>query len=143
MTPSFRFALHAAALLATQSACVPRTAAVSRGTPPPCLPSAESIVMVAARNAAADRLAENRYRLPWTDSTPPAPISDAGTCARAADAYARAAWSTPGGRAPVRAGVVRAGGLYFVVSPPGTVAGEFTGVGVLDGEFRWLVGLAM
>ena len=100
--------------------------------------------MNAARNAVADRLAENRHRLPWTDSTPPAPVSDAATCAHAADAYARAV--TPNdqyGHAPCRAGVVRAGGLYFVVSAPSHGAGEFTIVGVLNGKFRWLVGLTM
>jgi hypothetical protein len=100
--------------------------------------------MDGARNAVADRLAENQHRLPWTDSTPPTAISDAAICARAADAYARAA-ATSGqvGSAPGRVGVVRAGGLYFVVSPHSHTAGEFTIVGVLDGEFRWLIGLTM
>jgi len=127
-----------------QGACFLPHPGVGRVTPQPCLPSGESIVIDAAWNAVADRLAKNRARLPWTDSAPPAPVTEAAICARAADAYARSATASrqPG---PTRglAGVVRAGGLYFVVSPPAHTAGEFTIVGVLDGEFRWLVGLTM
>ena len=143
MTNRSRFALLAVALLAAPAACFPLRPHVVRVTPPPCLPSGESSVMNAARNAVADRLAENRQRLPWTDSQPPVAVADAAVCARAADAYARAAPSAQHGPEPAQAGVVRAGGLYFVVSPPPHTAGEFMIVGVLDAEFRWVVGLAM
>ena len=134
--------LLVAALVAPPGGCSPHRAHVARVTPTPCLASRDSIAMNAARNAVADRLAGNRHRLPWTDPTPPTPISDAAVCARAADAYARAAASGASrGQSPRTAGVVRAGGLYFVVSPPVIQAGEFMIVGVLDAEFRWLVGL--
>jgi hypothetical protein len=134
----------AATLFALQAGCFLSPATAARGAPPPCLPSAESSVMHAARNDVADRLGENRHRLPWIDSTPPAEVHNAAICGRAAQAYARgAAPGDPPGQSPRRAGVVRAGGLYFVVSPPAIRAGEFMSVGVLDPEFHWLVGLTM
>jgi hypothetical protein len=144
LRPGFVPLTAAAAFLAILPACfVPHTA-TARGPRQPCIPSAESVVMDAARNAVADRFAEDRHRFPWSDTTPPTPIDDAAVCERAAKVYERAAAPQDRhGRPPRRAGVVRAGGLYFVVSPPAHQAGEFMIVGVLDAEFRWLVGLTM
>ena len=132
----------AAAILATLAACISPRAHVPRVTLPRCLSSVESIEMDAALHAVADRRAGNRLRLPWSDSTPPAPVQDAAICAQAAEAYARGASpSDPRRLSAGQAGVVRAGGLYFVLAPPAQQAGEWMIVAVLDAKFRWIVGL--
>ena len=41
-------------------------------------------------------------------------------------------------RRPFGVAVVRAGGRYFVVSPPARRAGEFMVIAALDAEFRWV-----
>ena len=87
----------------------------------------------------ADRRAGNGLRRPWTDRRAPAAVRDPEICAQAARAYA--AWSgraVPAGTAPI-AGVVRAGGLYFVVGRDIETAGEFILVAVLDAQFRVLM----
>jgi len=103
-----------------------------------CDRATESIVLKSATGAVADRRTENKLRLPWTDSLPPQVVRDAASCRAAAVGYA-------GGRlpqgVPPRASVVRAGGLYFVLGTVRQTAGEYTLVGVLDGRFRWLIGL--
>ncbi|MBV9880000.1 MAG: hypothetical protein JO180_05855 [Gemmatirosa sp.] len=113
--------------------------APARVGPGGCDPALEARVLHAARNAVADRQHLDRFRLPWTDTLPPAVVHDAARCRAAAVAYA-------GGRLPrgveARAAVVRAGGLYFVVGPVRPAAGEALMVGVLDAAFRWIIGIA-
>jgi hypothetical protein len=112
------------------------------GAEPPlpsgCHPDLEPAVLNAARNALADRRHENRFNLPWTDTLPPTAVRDDVICRRAAAGYAGG--KLPRG-VPARATVVRAGGLYFVVGPTDSRAGEFLVVGVLDASFRWITGL--
>jgi len=103
-----------------------------------CDRASEAVVLKSATSAVADRRAENKLGLPWTDTLPPQVVRDAASCRAAAVGYA-------GGRLPAgmpaRASVVRAGGLYFVLTPLRRTAGEYTLVGVLDGRYHWLIGL--
>lgn len=131
------FALGAA--LCGLAACASARGGRDAPLPAGCHPELDDVVLRWAQNAVADRGAENRHRLPWTDTLPPAPVRDAAICRRAALA-------TVGGRLPpgatARASVVRAGGLYFVLGPGDGQAGEFLVVDVLDAAFRHIVGIA-
>jgi hypothetical protein len=76
------------------------------------------------------------------DSAAVALVRDERTCARAAAAYAGVARDARGA-APVPVEVVRAGRVYLVDRPRAPIrAGEFTIIGMLDLDFRWIGGLA-
>ena len=129
-----------AAVSARRVACQPssandrasRPAAASKSSGA-CSAQLASIAENTARNMVADRRARDVYRLPWSDTSPLETVTDSATCARAAEAYVGR--PSPPGASPF-AGVVRAGGLYFVVATPIERAGEFMLVAVLDGRFR-------
>lgn len=125
----------ALALLITAAPLSAQTAAKSPEVSGACHSRLAEVAANTANNAVADRHARNVFRLPWTDTMPPTVVVDSATCARAANAYA--GQPLPPGIAPV-AGVVRAGGLYFVVAAEFKRAGEFTLVAILDGQFRVL-----
>ncbi len=103
-----------------------------------CEPRWESVIDNTVRNLVVDRAHANRMRLPWTDSLLPVPVRDPALCARAGRAYADV--RDDGTPAPP-AGVVRAGGLYFVVATPPQRAGEWMIIWVLDAQFRRIVGI--
>jgi len=107
--------------------------AATSGSSGACSAQLASIAENTAQNMVADRAARNVYHLPWSDTLPLQTITDSVTCARSAKAYTGR--PLPSGVAPL-AGVVRAGGLYFVVATPIQRAGEFMLVAVLDSRFR-------
>jgi hypothetical protein len=103
-----------------------------------CEPRWEGALDNTVRNLVADRAHENRFRLPWTDSLAPVPIRDPDVCARAGRAYA----DLRDERSPAPpAGVIKAGGLYFVIATPAERAGEWMIIWVLDAQFRRIVGI--
>jgi hypothetical protein len=125
----------ALALLVTAAPLSAQRAAKSPEVSGACHSGLAEVALNTASNAVADRHARNVFRLPWTDTLPPMVVVDSATCARAAIAYE--GQPLPPNVAPV-AGVVRAGGLYFVFAANFKVAGEFTLVAILDGQFRVL-----
>ena len=82
-----------------------------------------------------------RPQLPWTDTLPPRVITDASVCREAARAYPYDNLRTPPD-SMLAAGVVLAGGLYFVEAWPLARGGEFVMTAVLDRNFHWLFGLS-
>jgi hypothetical protein len=83
----------------------------------------------------------SRPQLPWTDTLPPRIITDANTCRAAARAYLHDSLRTRPD-STLAAGVVLAGGLYFVQAWPLARGGEWVLTAVLDRNLHWVIGLA-
>src|SRR5690348_7680594 len=81
------------------------------------------------------------HHLPWNDTIPPRVITDANMCRAAARAYLHDSLRTRPD-STLAAGVVLAGGLYFVQAWPLARGGEWVLTAVLDRNLRWVIGLA-
>ena len=118
-------------------ACVGRPSRVSSAPPNACELGWEPVINNTVRTLVADRVHENRFHLPWTDTLPLQPVRDPAICARAGRAYA--GLSDDAAAPPT--GVVRAGGLYFAIASPPDRAGAWTVIAVLDQHFRRIIGI--
>lgn len=102
---------------------------------PSCITATASVSALGVENFLADRRGDNRFALPWRDSTPPRVVTDARVCRQAARAYLRDSRNERAD-STLRAVVVQAGGLYFVKALPAQRAGEFELVAIVNDRFQ-------
>src|SRR5690349_1246073 len=102
---------------------------------------ASASVLITAQHEFRLRQAPRVHHLPWNDTLPPRVITDANMCRAAARAYLHDSLrSRPD--STLAAGVVSAGGLYFVQAWPLARGGEWVLTAVLDRNLHWVIGLA-
>jgi len=101
---------------------------------------AKASPLAAAQNTFRTRFNPRAHRFLWTDSVAPTLVNEPAVCRAAARAYLHdTLHATPD--SVLAAGVVRAGGLYFVQAWPIIRGGEFECVVVFDRQWHWLLSL--